>query len=234
MIAQKFPPKNSQKNKVDSGLACLISVASLHGVRIDADQLRHKLAIGERNFTEIELIRAARDYKFKARFVQIKPKNLHKMPTPFIAKQNNGEFVVVLSVKKATKEILLISPFAATPKKMPIETFTKNWCGELLLIAQRFWKEVDRKFGIKWFLPTIIKYKKSLTEVLIATLFLQILGLMAPFITQVVIDKALSHNSLATLDIMMFGLIIVAVFEMLMSIVKNYILLILPARLMLF
>ena len=88
---------------------------------------------------------------------------------------------------------------------------------------QRFWKDVERKFDIKWFIPTIIKYRRPLLEVLLAAFILQIIGLLAPILTQVVIDKALAHHSVSTLDVIVFGLIVVALFEMMLGIVRSYI-----------
>lgn len=52
---------------------------------------------------------------------------------------------------------------------------------------------------------------------------LQILGIFAPILTQVVIDKALSHNSTSTLDVIVFGLVVIALFEAAMGIARNYI-----------
>jgi subfamily B ATP-binding cassette protein HlyB/CyaB len=59
--------------------------------------------------------------------------------------------------------------------------------------------------------------------VLTAAFVLQILGIFAPILTQVVIDKALSHHSTSTLDVIVFGLVVIALFEALMSIARNYI-----------
>src|SRR5213078_2117229 len=54
---------------------------------------------------------------------------------------------------------------------------------------------------------------RLLGEVLVASLFLQIFALVTPLIFQVVIDKVLVHRSLATLDILVLGLVTVSIFE---------------------
>ncbi len=67
------------------------------------------------------------------------------------------------------------------------------------------------------------KFKKPFIEVLIASFTLQILGLSAPLVMQVIIDKVLMHKALSTLNVLMIGLIGIALFEMALSLAKNYV-----------
>ncbi len=78
-------------------------------------------------------------------------------------------------------------------------------------------------FGLKWFIPTIIKYKKPLIDVLLAAFALQIIGLASPLVMQVIIDKVLMHKGFTTLKVLMIGLAVIVVFEMLLSLAKNYV-----------
>ena len=51
-------------------------------------------------------------------------------------------------------------------------------------------------FSFKWFIPTILKFKKEFIQVLIAVFTVQILGILTPVMTQVVVDKVLVHRSM--------------------------------------
>lgn len=223
-MIRKATASHAVKNKnLDTGLSCLINIGLFHGVRIDANQLRHSLAVGDNKFTALNIVQGAKEYKLKSKTSIVKFNLLQKLPTPFIVENKDSRFIIVLSVDTKSKHVLCLDPADNLPKKVKFNDFREKWSGRVVLIARRFWSDNNRKFGIKWFLPTILKYKKSLIEVLTATLFLQFLGLMAPFMTQVVIDKALTYGSVATLDVLMIGLVSVAVFEALMSVAKNYI-----------
>jgi len=68
------------------------------------------------------------------------------------------------------------------------------------------------------------KYKSLLSEVLIASLFVQIIALVTPLIFQVVIDKVLTHRTLATLDVMVLALVGVSIFEVVLSAMRHYLL----------
>jgi subfamily B ATP-binding cassette protein HlyB/CyaB len=66
------------------------------------------------------------------------------------------------------------------------------------------------------------KYRGLLSEVLVASFFLQLFALVSPLFFQVVIDKVLVHRSLSTLDVLMIGLVAIAVFETVLGILRTY------------
>jgi subfamily B ATP-binding cassette protein HlyB/CyaB len=58
--------------------------------------------------------------------------------------------------------------------------------------------------------------------VLVGSFFLQIFALVSPLFFQVVIDKVLVHRSLGTLDVLILGLVTVAVFETILGILRTH------------
>src|SRR5258707_5144281 len=86
--------------------------------------------------------------------------------------------------------------------------------GRLFVVPPRAeLSDIPRRFDISWFLGAIHKYRHLLSEVLVASFFLQLLGLVSPLFFQVVIDKVLVHRSLSTLDVLVLGLMTISVFE---------------------
>ena len=61
-----------------------------------------------------------------------------------------------------------------------------------------------------------------LGEVLIASFFLQVFGLISPLFFQVVIDKVLVHRGLSTLEVLVIGLAVIAVFEATLGTLRTY------------
>ena len=57
---------------------------------------------------------------------------------------------------------------------------------------------------------------------LVASFFLQMLGLISPLFFQVVIYKVLVHRSLSTLDVLVVGLVAVSLFETVLGILRTY------------
>src|SRR5207248_6571770 len=66
------------------------------------------------------------------------------------------------------------------------------------------------------------KYRHQLSVVLIASFLLQLFALASPLFFQVVIDKVLVHRSLSTLDVLVIGLVAIAVFETVLGILRTY------------
>ncbi|MDP3798211.1 MAG: type I secretion system permease/ATPase [Polaromonas sp.] len=80
------------------------------------------------------------------------------------------------------------------------------------------------KFGIGWFWQSLKKYRSLMGEVLLASLFVQIIALITPLIFQVVIDKVLTHRTLSTLDVMVMALMGVSIFEVVLGTMRHYLL----------
>lgn len=75
----------------------------------------------------------------------------------------------------------------------------------------------DRKFDITWFIPAVVKYRRMFGEVLTASFFLQVFGLITPLFFQVIIDKVLVHRGLTTLDVLVIGLVTITFFEVMLG-----------------
>ena len=71
----------------------------------------------------------------------------------------------------------------------------------------------QQPFNLKWFIPSLAKYRRLFGEVILASLFLQLFALVTPLFFQVVMDKVLVHKGLTTLDILASGFLAVSVFE---------------------
>jgi subfamily B ATP-binding cassette protein HlyB/CyaB len=106
---------------------------------------------------------------------------------------------------------------------MTREEFEAIWSGGLVLMARRTGlTDLSRRFDITWFMGAIGKYRRMLAEVLTASLFLQLFALISPLFFQVVIDKVLVHRSLSTLDVLMFGLVAMGIFEATLGGLRTY------------
>jgi len=207
----------------DSGLYCLVRIAAHFGIPADIHQLERAYIFDKTALGTTEVLGAAADLKLKARlFEKAAPERLLHMPLPAVAQLTNGNFVVIL--RADSNKLAIYDPLSSTQEFIaPMETFCKNWQGTILLFAKRFhMEEKVKEFGFSWFIPVISKYKNFLLQVLVVSLILQLFGLLSPLFTQVIIDKVLVHRSLNTLDIMLGGMILVALFENWMLALRSY------------
>lgn len=205
---------------IDYGLNFLITIAAFYGIPTSAESIVHNLAMQGKIFDTNDILRASKTLNLKAKSTKISIDKLSKMTLPAILNTTN-DFALLLKIQD--DKCLIITKENKNPQIIQIDELSKIWDGEIILFTPRSFQNKDIKFGFKWFIPTIIKYKKPLIEVLVAALFMQILALISPLITQSVIDKVLVHNSLSTLDVLAIALILIAIFETILSISRNYI-----------
>jgi subfamily B ATP-binding cassette protein HlyB/CyaB len=202
-----------------SGLSSLILLLRFHGIAADARQLTHQYgdAIGA-----VEILRCAKDLKLKTRVIGSTWERLAKTALPAIAERRDGSFFILS--KTADDGALILDPVVGRPESLTRAAFESQWSGKLILMTRRTsLADTARRFDITWFLQAMVKYRRLLSEVLIASFFLQLFALVSPLFFQVVIDKVLVHRGLSTLDVIVIGLLAVSVFESLLTALRTYV-----------
>ena len=210
------------------GLLALCAIARLHQVAADPAALAHRLglAASEPVGTD-DLLRAARLLDLKARRVRTRPERLTHTPLPALAVMRGeagGIDDICLLAQCDGSRVLLSSSGQSAPRIEPLACFAARWTGELILITSRasLVGELAR-FDFSWFVPALVKYRRLLGEVLLVSFVLQLFALVSPLFFQVVMDKVLVHKALTTLDVLVTGLLIVVVFESVLSAVRTYV-----------
>lgn len=202
----------------DTGHACFVLLLRSLGVAVDPQQITHQYGC---NLGVTEMLRCAKDLNIKARILSSTWERLGKTSLPAIAQRTDGGFFVV--GKLSDNNVLIQDPSDSRPRFLTKDEFEAQWNGQLILMTRRAGLvELARRFDITWFLQAIHKYRHLLTEVLIASFFLQLFGLVSPLFFQVVIDKVLVHRGLTTLDVLVIGLVMVSTFESLLSALRTY------------
>ena len=179
-----------------------------------------------KNFSTItsnteRIIKIAKMLKLKAKKAVLQYSDLEGLDVPVLAMMKDGSFLVL--GKNNDKVVLIFRPEVGKPETITKEKFVEAWSNEVVIIKRPFsLKSASQRFNLYWFIPIILKYKKYFIEILIASFFLQLFGLVTPLFTQVIIDKVITHNGMSTLDILGLCLIIAAAFQAMMSIARTY------------
>ena len=214
-------PPVSAASISDTGLICLLILARLYDLPADGSQLRHQFAQSGQPLSDTELLRAAKHLGLKAGATKTTWERLSGTPLPAMAKRTDGRYVVLAKIE--AEKVLVQDPVEARPLVLSREQFESTWTGDLLLFTKRANLRLqDLKFDFTWFIPAIVKYRKLLGEVLVASFFLQLFALLTPLFTQVVIDKVLVHKGFTTLHVLAIGMITLAVFEATLGGLRTY------------
>ena len=203
----------------DTGLAALVMLLRCHGIGAEPGQIRHRCGTATIGITE--MLRCAKELGLKARAHTTNWERLAKTPLPGIAALRDGGFLILGKV--GDDKVLVQRPSSPRPEAMTRVQFESLWDGRLVLMARRATlSDLSRRFDITWFMGAVHKYRKLLGEVLVASFFLQMFALVSPLFFQVVIDKVLVHRSMSTLDVLVIGLVAIAIFEAILGALRTY------------
>jgi Ca2+-binding RTX toxin-like protein len=206
-------------------LDALCLIARLHHIAADPAALRHHLGKAPSEAAGADdLLLAARHLGLRAKRSRTEAERLHLAALPALALMRDGRIVVLAQCD--ARRVLIQDPSAAASRPMiePIETFAGQWSGELILVTSRASLAGElARFDFSWFIPSLVKYRRLLGEVLLISLFLQGFALVSPLFFQVVMDKVLVHRGVTTLDVLVIGLVAVVAFESVLSALRAYV-----------
>ena len=206
----------------DPGLTALALIARMHGIATDEAQMRHRSGLGEIRFSERELLRAAKALGLKARIVAIDPQRLSQMTLPALLFDSNERHFVL--AKLSEERALIQDGDCSAPQIMTLTQLNGRSNGHALLVASRasLVGELAR-FDFSWFIPAVVKYRRLLLEVLGISFLIQTFGLVPPLMFQVIMDKVLTNRAYDTLSVVAVAMLLAAVFETLLTGLRNYI-----------
>lgn len=148
----------------------------------------------------------------KCNWTQVKSGNL-----PLAYRRADGSFAVL--ARLSDEQALVQLADGANPVLMTLAQLEGDWAGEILTLDM-----AALRFDIRWFIPAFAQHKRLLLEVLLFSFLLQILALLSPLAFQVVMDKVIVHEALATLDVIALGLIAAALVEVVLKGLREYLL----------
>ncbi len=222
----KTPPPERQPMSVapivDSGLSCLVTLLKFLQVGADPAQLKHQAGRGEEALDTGDIVRLAKSLDVKARLSRTSADKIATTPLPAIALHRDGSFFIIAQANE--EQVLVQHPAEGRARTIDYDQLSGIWSGKLILLTTR--QQIAgsaRKFDVSWFIPPLVRYRHILRDVLIASFFLQLFALMSPLFFQVIVDKVLVHKGLTTLDVMVFALITVSIFEVVMTGLRTYI-----------
>ena len=195
----------------DSALNAFAAILAIHRIAADPAQMRHDLGHDDTLSVDDVLRLAKRIADVRAKSVITAVNVLNRHPMPALAVANDGSWFIIGRVADGRA---LIQHVGEPPTQIDLDELVNLWSGTLVLITTR--ESVGgalAKFDVRWFIPQIVKYRRLIGEVLLVTFAMNLLGLAAPLFFQNVIDKVLVHNTLATLNVLVFGFIAVSVWE---------------------
>lgn len=211
----------------DTLLQCFVLISKFLNVNIESSLLKHATLTRAGHLSHSDLLLLSKDAGMRAKSVTKVTERLLTLPLPAIIQNIDGTFFVLArlgnqSAPGTVDRVLIHNPTETHPQVIPLQTLNARAAGTAFIFSPRKIELNNLRFGFKWFLPALFKYRKLLREVLIASLIVQLLALATPLFFQVITDKVLTHHAVSTLDVIAFGLLITVLFDVLLNTARTY------------
>ena len=209
-----------------TAIQCLTAIAQHHGLQINPERLIDDYALRAEEPGDGALLRIASDIGLKAKADKLTWSRLMAQGGvfPLMARLIDGNMIIVVGVKPADAvghpgaedQVAVLNPANANATVVMVARgeFEKRWAGDVLFIKrQHKLTDPNQPFGLRWFIPEILKQKAAFRDIFIAAIAMQLLALASPIFFQLVIDKVLTHQSVTTLQVLAVGIIMALVFD---------------------
>ncbi|WP_407119872.1 peptidase domain-containing ABC transporter [Bradyrhizobium sp. STM 3561] len=224
------PPHTAARTALES----LAKVAAHHGIDLPADRLQHAYATDGKAIATDLLLRMAREAGLRAKAVNLDWGALCRLGEayPAIVRLSNDNWIVVLGARQGAtgvEAVTVLDPLAdrqSEPLIVDKDRFCARWAGEVVLTKrENLSSENRRTFGLRWFVPELLRQWRLFGNVALAAVLLYALGLVLPIFFQLVIDKVLVHESFTTLYVLTAGATAALVFDATFGFLRRYLLL---------
>lgn len=215
-----------------TAVQCLVAVARHHRIELDFEQLLHSHDLSAEPDAR-RLAAIAEAHGLVARVRRLRWEQLLGLGEvfPIILMLRNGNSVIVSGVaddEGGEPQLTVLDPLAAQAGIVVIDRaqFEAASDGEAVLVKRSFsLADPDQRFGLRWFIPEILRQKSLFGDIALIAMVLNVLALAVPIFFQIVIDKVLVHRSLPTLYVIGAGVLLALAFEAVLGYLRGYVML---------
>ena len=223
-------PFLKQHDQSDCGAACLGMICKYYKMPIGLNRLRDMSNVSRYGTSMAALAEAAETLGFVTRGVRTGYEALMRTELPAILHWEGNHFVVLYQI--TNKEVKIADPGVGI-RTLSRAEFEKGWTNMALLLeyTDQVAENEPSQSSFKRFFPLIRPYTGILIEVLLASLVLSLFGLASPIFMQTIVDQVLVHHDEDLLNLMLVGMVVIALFQMGTSTLRVYLIGYVSARL---
>ncbi len=220
-----------QTEVAECGLACLAMVAGYYGYDTDLISLRRRYSISSHGANLKSIMSMATHLHLAPRALRAEPEELMNATMPCILHWGMNHFVVLKSI---TKDSYLLHDPAIGERRLTSAEFNTHFTGVLLELTptQEFQKADERQtLRLGHFWNKIVGLKRSLFQVVLLSLLLQLFALASPFYMQTVVDDVLLRKDDNLLLVLAIGFGLLMLIQLGTSALREFVILHLSNRL---
>ena len=241
MMKIKSFPHYVQLDSMDCGPTCLRMIARYYGHSYSAQNLRERSFITREGVSMLGISDAAESIGMHTQGVKITLEQLvDGLPLPCILHWNQNHFVVLYKIvtRHSSPVTFYIADPAGERYVMNTEEFCQCWysskdrgkdTGTALLLkpSPDFYNYEDDKEkqekNLGFYFRYLLPYKSQYAQIIIGMIVGMILSLIAPFLTQAVVDQGIGNNNLPFITLMLIAQLTLSITQMGMGFIQSWI-----------
>jgi ATP-binding cassette subfamily B protein len=218
-------PHQSGEGRLEEALACLRMLARQFDLPFRKDVLRRVLSDQlqrqpDEGLGPIQLAALCDLMGLRASPLQLRREQLQRLDPPAIT-WLQGHPRVIWEI--STRGVLIGDPRRGQ-QRVDLEELG-GWRGDgtlSVLAVERTAASPKQRFGLAWFWPALRQHRLILIQVLIASFFVQLFGLLNPLLIQQIIDAVISQGNLSSLNVLGTLLVGMAVAQAVLGSLRTY------------
>ncbi|NVJ62395.1 MAG: peptidase domain-containing ABC transporter [Gammaproteobacteria bacterium] len=219
-----------QTEAAECGLACIAMIANYYGHKIDLNTLRRQYPISLKGATLQCLIATADKLHMASRPLKVDLDHLKDLKTPCVLHWDMNHFVVLKKVSR--NKVTIIDP-AVGERVFSVQEFSKHFTGialELTATKKFIKKDEVNKLKLSELWNKITGLKRSLLQVLVLSLLMQVFIIVTPFYVQLAIDDVVVSQDVDLMLILAIGFLLIMLFQVCVTALRSLVILIMGTQ----
>ena len=213
---------------ISTSLRALVVIASRRGLDLSVDQLQRRFALPRGEPSTPALVAVARELGLETQVLNITFQELPRVARalPAILRAKDGSALILEEARSdpAKGTIAIIRDPSAAADLVAVDELhlAEVWEGELILVKRHYAvTDENQPFGMGWLFGQVLKERKLFRDIVASAAISTVFAIAPPLTFRIVLDRVLGNNSYSTLNVLVGGVMILIVFEAILTYLRN-------------
>ncbi|AGI23513.1 ABC transporter-like protein [Pseudomonas sp. ATCC 13867] len=218
-------PGDPRLSHDDPLLDGLLILCRLHGCAVSRNSLSAGLPLHDQCLSASLLPRAAARAGLQGRLLRRELKSISNLNLPVLLLLNDGRSAVLRQWRDDGQALILPCETEGGEQCVNADELTAQYSGQALFARPRHELEAARKPLVPrveaWFRDTLSLSRWLYTDALVASLLINLLGMLVPLFVMQTYDRVVPNQALSTLWVLAVGLLLGTMFELLLRVLRS-------------
>ncbi len=212
----------------ETGLSCLFRLGVQNGVYAEIGAVRRRALLDGDRVAVARFAELAGEFGLAAEPARLDWTALRTRPFghPPLLILDNGNVVILMGLRRGAEEVAISDPLHRDGEVFFVgrEELERAWSGSALIVTPLPPDREETQFGFSWFTRKLFAERRLLRDVAAAALAMNLIALSVPIFFQLLVDKVVPNQALATLYAITAGVFLLILFDGGFNYLRSYLL----------